>query len=227
MRNVAHRERVGVRVESPASGSLILHGECCTHVQLVRESSLTPTPAGILPASRLLTNCPTIPPMPARPRFLRILKWLTLGLCLLTFAAMAASGLRTIYYEAHGWGLRLDEGILTAHWGFPSESVPPGRGLYGWNFRPMTTRLGFRLLFPKLESWPDGRTILYLGVWILLVPLATTTAVLWWLDRRRIPPGHCRHCGYNLTGNTSGRCPECGTACDIKQPSIAQDRLKV
>jgi magnesium-transporting ATPase (P-type) len=28
-----------------------------------------------------------------------------------------------------------------------------------------------------------------------------------------IPPyieGHCRDCGYNLTGNTSGTCPECG-----------------
>jgi hypothetical protein len=23
--------------------------------------------------------------------------------------------------------------------------------------------------------------------------------------------GHCRNCGYNLTGNTSGVCPECGT----------------
>ena len=23
--------------------------------------------------------------------------------------------------------------------------------------------------------------------------------------------GHCKQCGYNLTGNTSGRCPECGT----------------
>ena len=23
-------------------------------------------------------------------------------------------------------------------------------------------------------------------------------------------PGHCRHCCYNLTGNVSGRCPECG-----------------
>jgi hypothetical protein len=23
----------------------------------------------------------------------------------------------------------------------------------------------------------------------------------------------CRHCGYDLTGNISGRCPECGTAC--------------
>lgn len=25
-------------------------------------------------------------------------------------------------------------------------------------------------------------------------------------------PGKCRHCGYDLTGNTSGICPECGTA---------------
>jgi len=26
----------------------------------------------------------------------------------------------------------------------------------------------------------------------------------------RFPPGHCEKCGYNLTGNISGRCPECG-----------------
>lgn len=25
--------------------------------------------------------------------------------------------------------------------------------------------------------------------------------------------GFCSSCGYNLRGNTSGRCPECGTAC--------------
>ncbi len=24
------------------------------------------------------------------------------------------------------------------------------------------------------------------------------------------PAGHCRRCGYNLRGNTSGQCPECG-----------------
>ena len=24
------------------------------------------------------------------------------------------------------------------------------------------------------------------------------------------PPGHCQKCGYNLTGNVSGVCPECG-----------------
>ena len=28
--------------------------------------------------------------------------------------------------------------------------------------------------------------------------------------RRPYPRGHCRRCGYDLTGNTSGRCPECG-----------------
>ena len=26
----------------------------------------------------------------------------------------------------------------------------------------------------------------------------------------RLVPGLCDHCGYNLTGNLSGRCPECG-----------------
>ena len=26
------------------------------------------------------------------------------------------------------------------------------------------------------------------------------------------PKGRCRSCGYNLTGNVSGVCPECGTS---------------
>ena len=25
------------------------------------------------------------------------------------------------------------------------------------------------------------------------------------------PPGHCQNCEYDLTGNVSGVCPECGT----------------
>ena len=31
-----------------------------------------------------------------------------------------------------------------------------------------------------------------------------------WREWRRKPFGHCQKCGYNLTGNTSGVCPECG-----------------
>ena len=31
------------------------------------------------------------------------------------------------------------------------------------------------------------------------------------LKARRVRPGICSICGYNLTANTSGVCPECGT----------------
>ena len=30
--------------------------------------------------------------------------------------------------------------------------------------------------------------------------------------RRRLPPNHCKDCGYDLTGNVSGVCSECGEA---------------
>lgn len=30
--------------------------------------------------------------------------------------------------------------------------------------------------------------------------------------RSKYPPDHCQTCGYNLTGNTTGRCPECRIA---------------
>jgi hypothetical protein len=44
---------------------------------------------------------------------------------------------------------------------------------------------------------------------VVLVALAAYTGRLWWRDRPA-PPGHCPHCAYNLRGNVSGRCPECG-----------------
>ena len=51
---------------------------------------------------------------------------------------------------------------------------------------------------------------LFVGPLVLLLVLLTLpTALLWHLDRRRFPPGHCP-CGYDLRGNVSGVCPECG-----------------
>ncbi len=32
-----------------------------------------------------------------------------------------------------------------------------------------------------------------------------------WIARYQTPPGRCTECGYDLTGNESGTCPECGT----------------
>ena len=47
-------------------------------------------------------------------------------------------------------------------------------------------------------------------LWILFALSALVTALLWWRDRRRLKPGHCSRCGYDLTGSVSGRCSECG-----------------
>ncbi|MFH1748612.1 MAG: hypothetical protein ABIG44_16375 [Planctomycetota bacterium] len=50
---------------------------------------------------------------------------------------------------------------------------------------------------------------------VMLVPsmlfVGSLTVLLWWRERHVVLPGHCRKCGYNLTGNVSGVCPECGT----------------
>jgi hypothetical protein len=73
------------------------------------------------------------------------------------------------------------------------------------------------------EYYPDdegdsalpGEHVLYqYSVRIPLAPIvllvAIPTGFAWWRERRSIPPGHCRQCGYDLTGNLSGQCSECG-----------------
>jgi hypothetical protein len=51
-----------------------------------------------------------------------------------------------------------------------------------------------------------------LPLWIPSLLTSMPTAVLFWRDRRRIPPHCCQSCGYDLTGNVSGVCPECHEA---------------
>jgi hypothetical protein len=63
-------------------------------------------------------------------------------------------------------------------------------------------------LWPQLEH--QGRNFrVTIPLWMLFVIVALPTAMSW-SRRVRIPPGHCQKCGYNLTGNVTGRCPECG-----------------
>ena len=50
-----------------------------------------------------------------------------------------------------------------------------------------------------------------LPLWIPALLTAIPTFILWRRDRRH-PPGHCKKCGYDLTGNMSGACSECGRA---------------
>ncbi len=60
--------------------------------------------------------------------------------------------------------------------------------------------------------WPGktSRGVYRFPLWMPFVALISLTAATWYRDRRS-PPGFCPMCRYDLTGNTSGTCPECGT----------------
>lgn len=89
------------------------------------------------------------------------------------------------------------------------------------------------VLFLHQAGWEHGRNSSFELEWCLphTADCAQSTIGVWWeiniplwfvlalvatpvvfgaVRRRRIPPGHCQKCGYNLTGNVSGCCSECG-----------------
>jgi|GEM_PF-3505448 len=55
-----------------------------------------------------------------------------------------------------------------------------------------------------------GHTIILASGWPCL--LVALLSILIIIKLRGYPRGHCQACGYNLTNNTTGTCPECGTA---------------
>ena len=146
-----------------------------------------------------------------RSRARRFLKWPGLVLCVVIVAAWTASSSWGVFGSWGRFVFELADGYLTL-WDFGSP--PQDRGLHvdlfrhagqfhhglGWPIRP-GGRTGGPGAGPRLWGIP---------FWLPLVVVLIPTALLWWLDRRRFPPGHCQTCGYNLTGNVSGACPECG-----------------
>jgi hypothetical protein len=78
--------------------------------------------------------------------------------------------------------------------------------------------------------WPEGIWTLYFEpLWTLVLYLAFAPVGLGMdkvLDaRRRFSLGYCRACGYNLTGNVSGVCPECGST--VPQGAVSDQQSAV
>ena len=104
------------------------------------------------------------------------------------------------------------------------DLTPEFRQAIGVTTSPVSyTAAGFGLILPRSHarfpidpqaSSAFHSSIAYVPLWLLLLLTAIPTAWLWHRDRRLFssPPDHlsCRGCGYDLTGNLSGVCPECG-----------------
>jgi hypothetical protein len=164
----------------------------------------------------------------ARPwRKRRILKWAGLVVSLLILVVWAVSLRWHLQYRraigvAKPFTLMRDaqNGMISSHSGelvrCREATLSRGRIKCGtWVSRPW--ELGWQVRVPPASPWwrplyqrSAGGTLVLIPLWVLFLIAAIPTGLLWWCDRRRIPPGHCQNCGYNLTCNVSGVCPECG-----------------
>jgi hypothetical protein len=149
----------------------------------------------------------------------RILKWAGLVLLLLIWVAWAASRWWNLSYSREYGPMRPagQEGRVVWY-----ARAATQVGLSGGCLRVSRGASSIRKGQWLLVRWPvpgwDWRVYSYQGfgywnfrlpLWIPFLLFVIPTPFLWWRDRR-LPPGHCQKCGYNLTGNLSGVCPECG-----------------
>jgi hypothetical protein len=93
-----------------------------------------------------------------------------------------------------------------------ASTQPPG---FEWRRRYLLHVYGRR-------SPEQTVAFLFVPFWIPALLLAAWPLLGWarpaWIRHRRRRPGLCLYCGYDLTGNTSGRCPECGSPVAARAP---------
>ena len=125
------------------------------------------------------------------------------GLLICTLALVPL--LLSLFFEAGYFGARWGVcvggcGVGLHHAPYPAWFprgwvVIPAESCFSWlPYRGRNASNGLLVLMPL---WP----------WVIA---AATGVVVVWRCYGRILPGHCEACGYNLTGNESGVCPECG-----------------
>jgi len=171
--------------------------------------------------------------MRRRSRTRRVMKWVGTACCMLIAGIWLFSGWYQIVLLYDGQHAAASVGIFYIQWGRRAiweqvRQAEPNRPPWPSASEDLPrVRLAkcddppqFHWMLPR---WRAGgydkqaavwtmQSSLWIPFWLAFVLLAIPTALLWWRDLDRIPPGACQSCGYNLTANVSGRCPECGTA---------------
>ena len=137
-----------------------------------------------------------------RPRYPRLKR-----ACYLATLALFAIWLLSGFIVININHVRIGQGTVTIIWGAPVK----GYGIHRNNADFCTSTL-----WPEYETInlpPPRPTVHWVEVPLMLLGMCCATVHV--LLRRfvePVDPKMCQACGYSLTGNTSGICPECGTA---------------
>ncbi len=149
------------------------------------------------------------------------------ALCLLIATAFVVSGwhLIGVQFTTQGPTLGVTEGCCFLA-GFSPGGGAPIVVSIPIDFLAIPTSTLPRQRMPNWELWnlwdvlgpfwdvflgPGGG--IFIPLYALFLAVALPTLLVWRLIPK-FPRGHCRQCGYNLEGNTSGVCPECGECID-------------
>lgn len=69
-------------------------------------------------------------------------------------------------------------------------------------------------VFAARSAWQNSpELVVCVPAWMLLAGFSLMT-IRAWRRVKPLPPNLCKRCRYNLTGNTSGKCSECGRVID-------------
>ena len=87
------------------------------------------------------------------------------------------------------------------------QALPVAMNIYSRWPNPLFPSPSYKLIYrvPYVLGWAA----------LLFAILPLVWCVKWFKGRKRAMAGKCTKCDYDLTGNTTGKCPECGTAVSL------------
>ena len=161
------------------------------------------------------------------PRLLVCARWTALVATLAIGLATIASLRYSFRWDSAGalmvkiYATQLQITWLPNGWGGPRSFVRVNTDYeylqalgWEWPWEGGPRRNAWRVLGWK-EQYDRHHEIAF-SLLIPLVLLALTTRALWRTKPWWWQEGQCSNCGYDLTGNVSGRCPECGESLSLK-----------
>ncbi len=133
----------------------------------------------------------------------RSVKWVGVAACAFLLCVWIGTLWSAFGYQAKTVAVDLSVGC------FEVSVFPKGTPTQGWfaAWQPYEAYWLPRLIHGRFKT--SRTTHLFVPLWIPLLLVGTATILAFRHDRR-FAPGHCQTCGYDLRGEFSTGCPECG-----------------